>query len=451
MLAVHADREKAQQWRMLAKLEADIASELCYFCRETVEERCFRYGKRRWHPNCLRCSRCTRGVAIGHDEATFDANKGVVHCKSCASPDEKTGFKRVTDLDQYSFLLRLSLRRLYALLNSIDPKMDSKEPSPIPKLSAQFEAASQRTLSRVNRIKYRDQNLDTDYESAEDPVNDEFTLTPLPPSEAERAEQAASGPRGRQRSASHVTSIHNLSLLVQAKKSQSISLDRQRTTSQGRSKIESYTFEDPTALSDEPEAIESLETVKEVPVKKISYLSQLSFLEFFIVKHLSVLCLAPYVEQFYTMDELLELTGSRKSSFWSRFKAGMRAPNKKADGMFGINLETLTERNGIDSKLGAGSEPLRIPYFVDHMIQVLKTKDMSIEGIFRKNGNIRRLKELIEAIDRDPTNVDLSSENAIQVAALLKKFLNMLPDPLFTFKLYKLFVSIQSKFNQLII
>lgn len=69
---------------------------------------------------------------------------------------------------------------------------------------------------------------------------------------------------------------------------------------------------------------------------------------------------------------------------------------------------------------------------------------MSIEGIFRKNGNIRGLKELSEAIDKDASSVDLTEENAVQIAALLKRFLRELPDPLLTFKLHRLFVVSQS-------
>lgn len=72
-------------------------------------------------------------------------------------------------------------------------------------------------------------------------------------------------------------------------------------------------------------------------------------------------------------------------------------------------------------------------------------KDVSVEGIFRKNGNIRRLKELSEEIDRNPAQVNLANETPVQIAALLKKFLRELPEPLLTYKLYKLFVVSQSK------
>lgn len=69
---------------------------------------------------------------------------------------------------------------------------------------------------------------------------------------------------------------------------------------------------------------------------------------------------------------------------------------------------------------------------------------MSVEGIFRKNGNIRRLKDLTEAIDHDLSSVDLTQDNPVQLAALLKKFLRELPEPLMTFKLHRLLIASQS-------
>lgn len=70
---------------------------------------------------------------------------------------------------------------------------------------------------------------------------------------------------------------------------------------------------------------------------------------------------------------------------------------------------------------------------------------MSVEGIFRKNGNIRRLKQVSEQLDKNPNDVDFSSDNAIQIAALLKKWLRELPDPLLTYRLHKLFICAQRK------
>ena len=84
-----------------------------------------------------------------------------------------------------------------------------------------------------------------------------------------------------------------------------------------------------------------------------------------------------------------------------------------------------------------------ILHYSDHVLTYVYCTDMSVEGIFRKNGNIRRLKELTDAIDRDPSSVDLTQDNAVQLAALLKKFLRELPEPLLTFKLHRLLVASQ--------
>lgn len=75
---------------------------------------------------------------------------------------------------------------------------------------------------------------------------------------------------------------------------------------------------------------------------------------------------------------------------------------------------------------------------------------MSVEGIFRRSGNIRKLKELTEAYDRDPEAVDLTTDNPVQLAALLKKFLREMPDPLLMFKLHRLFIASQCECSPII-
>jgi RhoGAP domain len=122
--------------------------------------------------------------------------------------------------------------------------------------------------------------------------------------------------------------------------------------------------------------------------------------------------------------------------------------------VFGIPLEILVERNGSNSVMGSGPGSLRIPAFVDDSISAMRqmgiqlqnftNSDMSIEGVFRKNGNIRRLKELAEALDKQSQPPSLDDENPVQLAALLKKFLRELPDPLLTSKLQKLWIASQS-------
>jgi len=87
-----------------------------------------------------------------------------------------------------------------------------------------------------------------------------------------------------------------------------------------------------------------------------------------------------------------------------------------------------------------------VPAIVDDSVAAMKQMDMSVEGVFRKNGNIRRLRELADEIDAKGCEaVDLTKESPVQVAALLKKFLRDLPDPILTFKLHRLFITAASK------
>ena len=220
----------------------------------------------------------------------------------------------------------------------------------------------------------------------------------------------------------------------------------------------------------------------------IPFIAELSPLELAIVKHSAavVLTKCPLKDQL-DMDEIFDLLEMKKGGFWNRlFKAGgsgKKDVKKKGTpvllclrfgdanrgltiGVFGVPLELLVEREGADSMYGVSRTPLRVPSFIDDVVSAMRQMgtppfflfrplvwelirprdiDMSVEGIFRKNGNIRRLKELTDAIDRDPSSVDLTQDNAVQLAALLKKFLRELPEPLLTFKLHRLLVASQCK------
>lgn len=179
------------------------------------------------------------------------------------------------------------------------------------------------------------------------------------------------------------------------------------------------------------------------------YFSELSALEYFIVRHVAVLSMEPLLDGSFTLEELLSLIESRKPSIWNVFgrafnKEGKKVGKKK--GVFGVNLDVLVDKEGTESSHGVGPGALRIPALVDDAVSAMRQMDMSVEGVFRKNGNIRRLKELTDQIDNRYEQVDLSKDSPVQIAALLKKFLREMPDPLLTFKLHRLFVVSQSKF-----
>lgn len=134
-------------------------------------------------------------------------------------------------------------------------------------------------------------------------------------------------------------------------------------------------------------------------------------------------------------------SGSNTGNSTADFKSGSATISGSGKGVFGVPLNTLVAKYGMDSDLGVGSYKVRIPILIDELINVMRTQDVSIEGVFRLNGNIRRLRQLVEAIESNPEHVPkLENETPIQLAAVLKKFLRDLPVPLLTFKLYDLFI-----------
>lgn len=180
------------------------------------------------------------------------------------------------------------------------------------------------------------------------------------------------------------------------------------------------------------------------------YFSELTALEYFIVRHVAVLSLEPLLEGHFNQEQLLELIETKRPTFWGKFgKAFAKNDGKnkgKKKGIFGVALEQLIERDYAESTDGIGPGALRIPAVVQDAVSAMRTMDMSIEGVFRKNGNIKRLNDLKEEIDTNGTEkVDLMKENPVQVANMLKKFLRDLPDPLLTFKLHRLFITSTSE------
>jgi RhoGAP domain len=183
-------------------------------------------------------------------------------------------------------------------------------------------------------------------------------------------------------------------------------------------------------------------------LKTKKYFSELSALEYFIVRHVAVLSMEPLLEGHFNLEELLSLIESRKPTIWNIFGRAFNKEAKKVGkkkGAFGVSLDYLVEKEGAESTHGVGPGALRIPALIDDAVSAMRQMDMSVEGVFRKNGNIRRLKELADLIDNKYEQVDLNRESPVQVAALVKKFLREMPDPLLTFKLQRLFIISQSK------
>ena len=180
------------------------------------------------------------------------------------------------------------------------------------------------------------------------------------------------------------------------------------------------------------------------PLRTKRFFSELSALEYFIVRHVAVLSMQPLLEGDFTMDELLGMIETRKPTFWGKVSRALRNDGKvKKKGIFGIPLETLVELKGAESTHGVGPGALKIPALIDDSVSAMRQMDMSVEGRFPQEWKHQTTaRKPAELIDQNQTP-DLNRENPVQIAALLKRFLREMPEPLLTFKLHELFIITQ--------
>ncbi|KMU81179.1 rho-GTPase-activating protein LRG1 [Coccidioides immitis RMSCC 3703] len=375
------------------------------------------------------------------------------YCRACAEQrghDSQAigGFVYVTRLQQYVFLLEVALARLLAVLRSggtlphtsDDPNLNQYEANDGHRVSATGELQSPPQRANTRSNSYAEASKDTAPSSLEQTVGEMRRLR------STRNERAVS------------------TTFKKARTSRIIDGPKGSSARPGSSGVEGdsrqYGFQiveerdadglwwplqnRPQRLSKPSTRIINAEDRQgQQPPKHTKYFSELSALEYFIVRHVAVLSMQPLVEGHFNLEELLELIETRKPTIWNIFGKAFKNDSRKGGkkkGVFGVNLEQLVDRDGTESTHGVGPGNLRIPTFVDDAISAMRQMDMSVEGVFRKNGNIRRLKDTAELIDTKYETADLNKESPVQVAALLKKFLREMPDPLLTFKLHKLFI-----------
>lgn len=122
------------------------------------------------------------------------------------------------------------------------------------------------------------------------------------------------------------------------------------------------------------------------------YLSELSALQDMIIRHVAVVQIEAYVRDYFTPSELLHLIENKKASIWEKLFSSIMHGNKKTNkgkevGTFGVSLDILTERTGVESNLGASASPVRVAAFIDDSVTAM-----------RQMGNYVKYKKIIKFI-----------------------------------------------------
>lgn len=464
---------------VLNSLDVTIeASELCFDCHKNIETECIQYKNHRWHVSCLKCGSCRKALLNYNDvaDASFDEKHDLVLCAQCATnvPEAKDGFKIVSKLLQLIYLLKIAIVRSKVTFEN--ETRDRSTPN-----GSHEKDAFIHSLNEIKRLKStrQAQNITTNSNEAlgssvrksvimestdlskDDLLKHKITIEDEPLSNTSLSKgsfKRAANFINTQK----VLTLDDISRIVAAEHAREL-------------RPHTYKYHDPhqdtpgkdiksksnSLLRGAPSIQNSIKTnnhnnmniiANSTVIRKtkdVKYYSELTDDESSIISHISVVVLKYIIGKHNVplnvdYNKLIEL--KKQPSFWDKLR-GMTAENKKPvilTKVFGAELKDLSSKTGVESSQSNGPTKIKIPMLIEDLLTALYQKDMSIEGIFRKNGDLKKLKELISKIDSDPSRVpNLLDENPIQLSALLKKFLRELPTPLLTFSLYDLWIQSQ--------
>lgn len=440
-------------------------SDQCALCRRAIEDECAKNGDSRWHLACVGCSRCGRELGRTLADTRYNAQEGKLYCIKCAPQlDSATQLEYVSKLQQFIFLLQVALARLLNILSSngaipshpianvdknnliTDPPRltaDSRSKSYSPAGgNERRESTYENTLNEVRRLRSTrlDRHLSTSVRRAR--TSKVFEGDGRALREVSPAGDADTGPQ----ESTDAMFGHNDAITLD-------DIPRIVAAEQSREKQNQQAIGQPAAPATRHNRAFSLgkdadfRTPDSVPARITrKFFPELSALEYFNMRLLAVLTMHPLVEQEVSLEELLSFIEARKpGTFWKNLGKAFKndkSKGTKKKGVFGVPLDVIIERDGAESTDGVGPGALRVPAIVDDIVTCMRKMDLSVEGVFRKNGNIKKQLEMVERINAEGCDsVNFMEQPVIQLAALLKRYLRELPDPLMTHKLYGLWTS----------
>ncbi|KAI0397868.1 RhoGAP-domain-containing protein [Xylariaceae sp. FL0594] len=467
----------------MSKLSAND-SDQCILCRKPIEDGCALAGDKRWHLACVSCSRCGLELGEALDQASLHLDH--IFCSSCAGQLGEAGepLERISKLQQYTFLLKVALARLLEILRTsgalqygpddqsqagqgssmengkVMLRSDSRSKSYDNGERHQRESSYENTLNDVRRLRSTrlDKHLSSSFRKARTSRimdgPDGQTSRPRSagadgvPRNSRIDEEHEMGPGDTTEYFGHqdALTLDDIPRIVAAEHAR----EQQPNKATRQELFRSPATEPPYGAGHQRNLSGGRDAEPRLMVGQggaRKFFSELSGLEYFIVRHVAVLTMQPMLEPEFSLEELLGLIEARKPpTFWNKFGKHFAKPDTrkgaKKKGIFGVPLEVILERDGADSTDGVGPGALRIPAIIEDTIIALKNKDLSIEGVFRKSGNIKKLNDQVAAVDRDGCDaIRWNDESPHQLAALLKRYLRELPDPLMTFKLYRVWIA----------
>ena len=212
-------------------------------------------------------------------------------------------------------------------------------------------------------------------------------------------------------------------------------------------------------------------------INTVTTLSELTLKQDCIIRHIAILYVESHVDDSTLIDGLLNILSNKKSSassssssLWGKLKTHILTPTMEhpqqqlpspstIEKKIGVSLCNLSNRSLKSQTFSNEFEKWKancptveacfstnslVPDFLKDCIIALIDQGITTEGIFRKSGNIRGLKDMCEILDSQPNRqnwVDFfQNQSNIQLAAFIKRFLRELPEPLLTWKLHKLFI-----------
>ncbi|KAI0022202.1 rho-type GTPase-activating protein [Xylariomycetidae sp. FL0641] len=477
------DEDSLQITLGMSRLSAND-SDQCTSCRKPIEDGCALGGDRRWHLACVVCTRCNSELGKDLGQARLQRDQKI-YCASCEGQMGERGqpLEQISKLQQYIFLLKVALARLLEILRNSgalphttdDPnangyntadgqgaaldagpgmlRSDSRSKSYTGERDRhQRESSYESTLNDVRRLRSTrlDKHLSSSLRKARTSrIMDGPEVSGADPNRIdEDGEPGAGGTTEQYFGHQDALTLDDIPRIVAAEQAR----EQQPTKAARQELFRSPATEPPygAGAGHQRTLTDGHGADLRIPVEAKGgrkFFSELTGLEYFIVRHVAVLTMQPMLDPEFTLEELLGLIEARKpATFWNKFgKAFGKNDNRKGGkkkGVFGVPLEIIVERDGADSTDGVGPGALRIPAIIEDTIIALKNKDLSVEGVFRKNGNIKKLSEQVAAVDREGCDaVRWNDETPHQLAALLKRYLRELPDCLMTNKLYKLWLS----------